>query len=169
MNKKLDITSIKNQWALILATGFGVGFIPFAPGTWGSLLSIFLYLMLLSIPFYIFVLSILILTLLGIWSSDISAFILADKDPSQVVIDEIAGMGICLFLVHPTKILGILFCFLAFRIFDILKPFPIGYLEKKFKRGFGIMVDDFVSGIIAGVIVLIIKAYFYKFMLTNNF
>jgi len=167
MNTKPDITSIKNQWALILATGFGVGFIPFAPGTWGSLLSVFLYLMLLPIPFYIFILSILILSLLGIWCSDISAFILADKDPSQVVIDEIAGMGICLFLVQPMKILGIIFCFLAFRTFDILKPFPIGYLEKKFKGGFGIMIDDLVAGIIAGIIVLIVRVYFYKFMLTT--
>ncbi len=164
MNKKADITRIKNQWALILATGFGVGFIPFAPGTWGSILSIAFYWMLKPLPFFFFILSVFIISFLGIWCSDISSYILCDRDPSEIIIDEIAGMGICLFLVHPSKMLEIGGCFLAFRTFDILKPFPIGYLEKKFDGGFGIMIDDIIAGIIAGIIVLIIKIYFYKFM-----
>ena len=135
---------------LILATWFGSGFLPLAPGTWGSLL---------SLPFAVgaynsgFIYSCLFLALILILSIPISgaaAIIFHREDPPPVVIDETAGIFVTLFFI-PLSWTGIITGFVLFRLFDILKPFPIGLIDKKLKGGAGIVLDDIIAGIYANI------------------
>lgn len=103
----------------------------------------------LSWPVYLLIF--FLLFALGIFVSDVYSRILKKDDPRSVVIDEAAGQMIALFLLSPQWAL----CgasFLLFRLFDIVKPFPIKQVES-FPRGFGIMLDDFVAAIFAGILI----------------
>lgn len=136
----------------ITATFFGAGYFPLAPGTITSAIMVLLYkffLHKLSWPVYLLIF--FLLFALGIFVSDVYSRILKKDDPRSVVIDEAAGQMIALFLLSPQWAL----CgasFLLFRLFDIVKPFPIKQVES-FPRGFGIMLDDFVAAIFAGILI----------------
>ena len=151
------------NFSAFLALGFGTGLIRKAPGTFGTLAAIpfFLFLQFFSKPLiYLFIITIFFI---GIYVADKTSQALAMKDPSCIVIDEIVGFLLLLILVAHipgaefsiTKIDYIL-AFILFRIFDIWKPFPIDLLEKKFKGGFGIMIDDIGASIYAYIIFIII-------------
>jgi phosphatidylglycerophosphatase A len=151
------------NFSAFLALGFGSGLMKKAPGTFGTLVAIpfFLFLQLLSQPLiYLFIFTVFFI---GIYVSDKTSQALAMKDPSCIVIDEIVGFLLLLILVGHltgggisiTKIDFIL-AFILFRIFDIWKPFPIDLLEKKFKGGFGIMIDDIGAAIYAFMIFMLI-------------
>lgn len=164
--------------ALALAT-FGVGYIKIAPGTWGSIVGVGLYLLIRLAEFGIWQIGltrgwrveqldawrivahlfIIILTsAIGIWAADRAAKILNKKDPQQVVIDEIAGQFIALMFV-PLNVSWwlILVGFVLFRFFDILKPYPINSMQE-LPGGFGVVVDDLVAGIYAAVVMSLIAA-----------
>lgn len=137
-----------NQLILAIATGLYVGKIPKAPGTWGSLLAI--------IPWYFFkdvsvstYLIILVATfVVGFFASGSAEKLLSQPDAGPIVIDEILGMFITLFLApaHPAAwVLG----FILFRIFDIWKPYPVSWFDQHIHGGIGIMMDDVVAGIYA--------------------
>jgi phosphatidylglycerophosphatase A len=136
----------------ITATFFGLGYFPFAPGTLSSAVIVLLYkffLHKLSWPIYLVLF--FFLFILGIFVSDIYSRMLKKDDPRSVVIDEAAGQLIALFLLTPQWT----YCaanFILFRIFDIVKPFPIKRVET-FPRGFGIMLDDLVAAIFAGILI----------------
>ncbi len=136
----------------ITATFFGLGFFPFAPGTLSSAVIVFLYkffLHKLSWPIYLVLF--LFLFVLGTFVSDFYSRMLKKEDPRTVVIDEVTGQLIALFLLSPQWT----YCvanFVLFRIFDIVKPFPIKRVET-FPRGFGIMLDDLVAAIFAGILI----------------
>ena len=151
------------NFSAFLALGFGSGLIKKAPGTFGTLVAIpfFLFLQFLSQPLiYLFIITIFFI---GIYVADKTSRALAMKDPSCIVIDEVVGFLLLLILVGHltgngisiTKIDFIL-AFILFRIFDIWKPFPIDLLEKKFKGGFGIMIDDIGAAIFAYIIFMLI-------------
>jgi len=172
----LPARSAKDYLALAIAT-CGVGYLPLAPGTWGSLLGVGLYLViefldgkfirsfagpnsfLLFAPISVFIaaelLLITVVTLVGIWAGSRSEKLFARKDPGKVVVDEVAGQLIALLPVLP-KVdpgwLSILTAFLAFRLFDIAKPYPARRLES-LESGLGIMADDIVAGAYAAVVV----------------
>ncbi len=129
---------------LFFATGFYVGYSPIAPGTAGSLLMILIFLLLPALTIFSHLLLILIISILGVWSSTRVAE-KKGKDPSIVVIDEMAGMSIAL-LACPVTIITFLTAFLAFRLFDIFKPFPIRKSEN-LPGGWGIMMDDIMAGL----------------------
>ena len=130
-------------WRFV-ATFFYLGKLPFAPGSWGSLGALLLWL-LLPVTFSVHLSVIIILFVLGIYSSSRMAKYLDDHDPSEVVIDEVVGMGISLFMLPHS--LGLYFlAFLLFRIIDILKPSFI-YRIQKLPGGWGIMLDDVMAGI----------------------
>jgi len=151
------------NFSAFLALGFGSGLIARAPGTFGTLAAIpfFIFLQFLSQPLiYLFIIT---MFFIGIYVADKTSQALAMKDPSCIVIDEIVGFLLLLILVvhlpgaeiSITKIDYIL-AFILFRIFDIWKPFPIDLLEKKYKGGFGIMIDDIGAAIYAYIIFILI-------------
>jgi phosphatidylglycerophosphatase A len=136
----------------IAATFFGMGYFPIAPGTLTSAIIVLLYkffLHRLSWPFYLFLF--FVLFILGAFVSEVYSRMLKKEDPRTVVIDEAAGQFIALFLLSPQwTICGA--TFILFRFFDIVKPFPIKKVET-LPGGFGIMLDDIVAAIFAGILI----------------
>ena len=133
---------------ILIATGLYSGYLPKAPGTWGSLVGLLLFLLLqkLSLPLYLTVLAGLFIV--GTFAAGETEKILDSRDPGIVVIDEIVGMLISLIAI-PAKPLYLLLGFILFRLFDIVKPFPIRLIDQRFHGGLGIMLDDVVAGIYA--------------------
>lgn len=131
---------------IFIATGCYSGYLPKAPGTWGSLVGLVLFFLLhkLSIPVYLAVTGTLFI--IGIFAAGEMEKILDHKDPGLVVIDEIVGMLITMTAV-PASPLTMGLGFILFRIFDIVKPFPVGLADKRFNGGLGIMLDDVFAGI----------------------
>ena len=132
------------------ATFFSLGKLPFAPGSWGSLGALILWL-LLPISFSIHLSVIVFLFVLGVYSSERVAKYMDDHDPSEVVIDEAVGMGISLFML-PHSFGLYLLAFILFRIFDIYKPLFI-YRIQNLSGGWGIMLDDVLAGLFTFAIV----------------
>lgn len=141
-----------NMTAKILSTFFGAGYTPIAPGTFTSLLIVLLYrfyLVRLDWPIYLALL--LIIFFLGVYVSTRFARELNKEDPQIIVIDEVLGQMIPLFLMKPDCLL-LAAAFVLFRFFDIIKPFPVNKAEQ-FPQGWGIMMDDLVAGLYAGIII----------------
>ena len=136
-------------WRFV-ATFFYIGKLPFAPGSWGSLGALLLWL-ILPVTFSVQLSVIIILFVLGVYSSSRMAKYLDDHDPSEVVIDEVVGMGISLFML-PHNFLLYLLSFILFRVFDILKPSFI-YRIQNLSGGWGIMLDDVLAGLLTFTIV----------------
>ena len=133
----------------LFATGLGVGKIPPMPGTYGSLLGAALFLLLPVGQIEIKIASILVLIFLGAYTASKIEIETGVPDNSIIVIDEIAGMWITLLFV-PMELWWIISAIVLFRILDIVKPFPIKKIER-FKRGYGVMLDDVAAGIYAGI------------------
>lgn len=138
----------------ILATGFGLGYLPVCPGSFGSLAAIGIYFLLLKLspPFHLGI--IIFFFLLGVWISCKAEVILEKKDPGEVIIDEIIGYLITMGLI-PFNLIKAIAGFLLFRLFDILKPFPIRRAER-IQGGWGIMLDDAIAGLYAALILRIL-------------
>ena len=136
-------------WRFI-ATFFYLGKLPFAPGSWGSLGALLLWL-LLPVTFSVHLYALIILFILGVYSSSRMAKYLDDHDPSEVVIDEVVGMGISLFML-PHSLGLYLLAFILFRVFDILKPSFIYHIQN-LSGGWGIMLDDVLAGLITFALV----------------
>ena len=136
----------------IISTCFGIGYFPLAPGTLTSFVVVLLYkyyLFRLSWPLYF---GFFVLTFsAGIYISGRHAKDLNKSDPRSIVIDEAAGQILALFALNPTWFLCLLNFFL-FRFFDIIKPYPIKKVET-FRGGWGIMLDDFVAAVYAGILI----------------
>ena len=132
------------RFHLFFATGFFIGYSPIAPGTAGSLLMISIFVLLPPLTIFTQLLFILLISILGVWSSSKVAE-KKGKDPSIVVIDEMAGISVAL-LACPRTVIAFLTAFITFRLFDIFKPFPIRNCEK-LPHGWGIMMDDIVAGL----------------------
>ena len=142
-----------------LALGCGSGLGPKAPGTVGTLMAIPLYLLLAPLSWPIYLTVVVLSALVGIAICDISAKKMGEHDHPGIVWDEFVGYWITMFLA-PAGWLWIATGFVLFRIFDILKPWPIRWLDRHVAGGFGIMVDDVLAGI-AAFVVLHIIAYYY--------
>lgn len=138
--------------AKTIATFFGLGYFPLAPGTLTSLAAVFLYklyLKKLSWPLYLAL--IVLLFVAGMAASTAYSMSLNKKDPRKVVIDEAAGQLLCLFRMNDAWFLLAL-SFVLFRIFDIVKPFPIKKIER-LPKGLGIMADDIAAAFYTGILV----------------
>lgn len=144
-----------DKWICFFATGCFSGRAPFAPGTFGSLPAIPLCYALSRLDILSAAGLTLLLILLSIWLSGRAEIILNVKDPGCIVVDEIAGMTVAL-LGLPFNAVTVAAGFILFRLFDITKPFPVGYLDKHLSGGPGIVADDLAAGILAnGVIRLV--------------
>jgi len=138
-----------------LALGFGSGLAPKAPGTFGTLVAVPLVLLLSNIPPFYLALLILFMSLSGIYICGKAATDAGVHDHGAIVWDEIVGLMITMFMM-PITWQSMLVGFVLFRFFDILKPWPISYLDKNCTGGFGIMIDDIVAGIAAWLIMWVI-------------
>lgn len=138
-----------------LAFGFGSGLAPVAPGTFGTLAAIPLYLLMATLPWTVYLLLTVMAFFLGIYICHRASQNLGVHDHGGIVWDEFVGLWITLFLV-PNEWHWLLAGFLLFRFFDIVKPFPIKWLDKKVKGGFGIMIDDVIAGLFAWIILMIL-------------
>ncbi|MDH4099414.1 MAG: phosphatidylglycerophosphatase A [Nitrospirota bacterium] len=139
-----------NRAAVFIATGGGAGYSPWAPGTAGSLVGILPALLLSQISPIAGLGLIIAVTLAGVWASSVAEKHFDKKDASPIVIDEIAGQMITLWLVPPS--VGFVVAgFLLFRFFDILKPFPARQLQDNLPGGWGVMMDDVAAGIYANL------------------
>ena len=143
--------NFKEKAAVFLATGFYVGNIPFAPGTFGSLLGLPLCFILAGIQLPPAIIAVVLFIGLAVWVSNNAARTLKRKDPGCIVIDEIAGMMVTLIGV-PVHLTSVIIGFILFRILDIAKPFPIRMIDKRLSGGLGIVADDVVAGIFANML-----------------
>ncbi len=150
---KLDL---KNPWHFI-AVGFGSGLSKKAPGTVGSLAAIPLCALLMQFPIFLEIVFILFSFYIGTKACQKAEDAMGMHDHGGIVIDEFVGMFISI-LFLPKTIMSLILAFILFRIFDILKPFPIGYVDKRVSGGFGIMIDDVIAGIFALISAHIIYA-----------
>jgi phosphatidylglycerophosphatase A len=136
---------------MLIATGCYSGYLPKAPGTWGSLVGLLLFYLLhtISLPVYLAVVAGLFV--LGSFAAGEAEKILDNQDPGVVVIDEIVGMLITMIAVPATAV-NMILGFIIFRIFDIAKPFPVNLFDQRFHGGLGIMLDDVMAGIYSLII-----------------
>ena len=155
-----------NTLAKAIATGFGSGYLPVAPGTWGAALATLITYVIavysnlgIDLDIWLIVLSI-VFTVLGIWSANV----LQDEwghDPGKIVMDEMVGIWISMIFV-PFSIVNLLLAFGLFRLYDIWKPWIVKKAEN-LDGGLGVMADDIVAGIFANVtiqFILVVSKYF---------
>jgi len=153
---KVTSTSVSHSISLtdpghLLALGLGAGLVSKAPGTWGSLLAVPLFLVLAPYHEAVYVGWVAVLFVAGVYLSGRTARALGVHDHSAIVIDEVVGMLVTWVAVAPgwfTIIAG----FLLFRFFDIVKPWPISRVDQGLEGGMGIMLDDLLAGLMAAVV-----------------
>ena len=148
---------ISERAVIFLATGFFVGTVPFASGTFGSIIGLPLVFLLSRINLLLSVAIILLFILFAIGIASATEKILNQKDPAKIVIDEIAGIMVA-FTGLPFNLKTVIAGFVIFRVFDILKPFPIRSLERRVSGGSGVVLDDVLAGVYAN---LILRLAFY--------
>ena len=147
------------HFILILATGFGVGYSPVAPGTLGTLVAIPVYYFGSNISSPIYEITLIGFFFLSVWISENAEIFFGKKDDQRIVIDEIMGFLITMLWVPKTGIFVVIGFFL-FRFFDILKPFPIRRVERKLKGGYGVVLDDVIAGVYANIVLQVITQFF---------
>lgn len=143
---------------MLVATGFYTGHLPKAPGTWGTLVAFPLHFLLLRLPGGMYYPALGIIFLLAVFTAGSAEKILDRADPGLIVIDEIIGMLIGLIAV-PLKPVPLLCAFLLFRVFDVLKPFPVGWVDSRLHGGLGIVLDDVVAGIYTLLVMQFLKHF----------
>lgn len=153
---------MKEKFLLLLASGFGAGLAPLAPGTFGTLVGVPICLLCLPLPWLGRLPVVLALLILSIYVAGRAEEIYQKKDDQRIVIDEIVGFQVTMLPVMITA-LHLFIGFLLFRIFDILKPFPLQHLQR-LPGGWGIVLDDVGAGIYAGLVMLLLTL-FIKFCL----
>jgi phosphatidylglycerophosphatase A len=147
--------SFRSKFILYLATGFGLGRLPKAPGTFGTFLGLPLAIGMNRLSWSWAVMGVLLFIIFSIIIAQLAEGILKKQDPANVVIDEVVGMLLTLFALE-INFITIILGFILFRILDILKPFPVGWLDKKLTGGIGIVADDVAAGIMSNLILRII-------------
>lgn len=153
-----------------LASGFGTGYLPYMPGTWGSLVAIPLAWILMPFGWEALLIATIFIFLLG-WalSQKLIQVDPHDTDPSYIVIDEIAGQLLTYCIIQwfnaSLTLLGFGIGFVFFRAFDIWKPFPIGWVDQRLANsistaGLGVMVDDLIAAVPAAVFAILLLALY---------
>ena len=150
MAKNPSIRQVFTHPVHLLAFGFGSGLAPKAPGTVGTLPAIPIYLLLQPMGLMYYSIGFILLCLFSIYIAGKSARLLGVHDHSGIVIDEICGCLLVLWFV-PDQWLWIVAGFIIFRGYDIVKPWPINYLDRHVGGGFGIVLDDLMAGIYAAL------------------
>lgn len=163
MANPLSLISLKNPWHL-LATGFGSGLSPIIPGTMGTLAAIPFYLLLVQLPLPLYLVVVAAACVVGVKICQVTSDDMRVHDHGSIVWDEFAGFWITmlvvpLFNLSVTDWKWLLTGFVLFRFFDMVKPWPIGWLDKQVHGGLGIMLDDIVAGVMAGFALYAVGKY----------
>ncbi|MBF0492218.1 MAG: phosphatidylglycerophosphatase A [Deltaproteobacteria bacterium] len=140
---------------LFFATAGGLGYIKKGSGTFGTLVGILLYWAVYALPLTSYSLFLFTFIVFSIWVSSLAETYFNEKDSSKIVIDEVAGFLVTM-LAIPFHWLWIALGFGLFRLFDIWKPFPICWIEKNTKGGFGVVIDDVLAGVVANLLLRVI-------------
>ncbi|MDJ0957598.1 MAG: phosphatidylglycerophosphatase A [Arenicellales bacterium] len=143
---------------MALAFGLGIGLTPKLPGTVGTLLAIPLWWWLSNLDLNSYLLITACAFLFGIWICQRASERLGQHDHSGIVFDEIVGYLLALVVV-PVSVGWLLLSFVLFRFFDVVKPWPICWLDRRIKGGLGVMLDDLAAGIFTAVIILAARAF----------
>jgi phosphatidylglycerophosphatase A len=147
-----------------LACGFGSGLTPVAQGTFGSLAALLPWLLLRELPLWIYLIVLLVGFAIGVWACDVAGRALGVSDHRSLVWDEFVGQWVTLVpLLLPALLPAsgfhwwmLALGFVLFRLFDVWKPWPIRWFDRRVKGGFGVMVDDLVAGVFAAVVLAIV-------------
>jgi phosphatidylglycerophosphatase A len=142
----------------LFATGLGLGLMPFAPGTFGTLLGVGLYWLLWHLPIVHYIIFVVVFIAFSSWVADKAQDLYGTQDPGQIVIDEVAGFLVTM-IGHPWGWKAVVAGFILFRIFDILKPFPIRRIDRTIHSGFGVVLDDVVAGVYANVCLVLVMRF----------
>lgn len=159
MNNALLKKRVFSRFSYWLAFGFGSGLSPRAPGTCGTLAAIPLYFGLSFLPDSLYAVFVFFAFVVGVYVASIVTKELGVEDFSGVVWDEMVGYFLTMMFI-PIHFTWMAIGFVLFRFFDILKPFPIGWIEKRVQGGFGIMLDDVLAAIPAWLILRCLVYYF---------
>ncbi|MBW1898725.1 MAG: phosphatidylglycerophosphatase A [Deltaproteobacteria bacterium] len=141
----------RERAVLFLATGFYIGTVPFAPGTFGSIIGLPICFLISRLDILLAVICTVLFIFFAIWIAAAAEEVLKKEDAGEIVIDEVAGL-IITFIGLPFTLKTMIAGFVIFRAFDILKPFPIRTLEKKIAGGLGVVLDDVLAGIYGNLI-----------------
>jgi phosphatidylglycerophosphatase A len=136
-----------------IATLGPIGYLPIAPGTWGSLFAVLFYY-LLKPPFPVQLFLIISVTAIGTIAAHSAEKVLNEKDSGHIVIDEFAGYAVSI-LALPGTLTFLAAAFLLFRFFDILKPPPVRWIERTFPGGAGVVSDDLMAGVYTNLLLQI--------------
>jgi len=140
----------KNDFVIFLATGFFTGFLPTMPGTWGTFAGIPLVIISHRLTSIMQAVVTVVLVFFAAFIAGRAEILFEDRDARPIVIDEMVGFLITL-LWLPLNLLTLCLGFVLFRLFDIVKPPPIGILDKRLHGGWGIVLDDVVAGVFANI------------------
>ena len=137
-----------NSLSKVIATAFGAGYSPIAPGTCGTAVAVPLAFALRSLPVWQFAAVVVAVTALGIWAADRADRAWGTHDSGRIVIDEVAGYLTTMTLVDRGHWIPLVVGFVIFRALDILKPPPVRWLDENLPGGWGVVLDDIAAGVI---------------------
>lgn len=146
-----------------LATGFEFGYLPGAPGTYGTVIGVGLYLAIRGLPLVSYILFCAAFVFFSMWVVRGALPDFEGDDPPAIVIDEMAGFLVTM-IGHPFTWLNVGIAFVLFRLFDIIKPPPIRQMEKKIKGAWGVVLDDVAAGVFANILLWV-----FVFLYSANF
>ena len=142
-----------------IALGFGSGLSPWAPGTVGSLAALLPWLALRTLPLSLYLLALALAFALGVWACGCAARRVQLHDPGAFVFDEFVGQWAALLFVARGPWWAVLSAFALFRLFDVWKPFPVGWADRRLRGGLGVMADDVLAGsMAAGWVWIVLEA-----------
>ena len=158
---------MKKKLAFFIASFFGVGYAPFASGPFGSLASFILIYPAIRYFGWVGLAFLTLISFFAGWIASHTVLKYTEHDPGLIVMDEVAGQSLTMLILLPSyyKVGGnlalfFLLSFILFRFFDIKKPLLVGYVDQRVKNSFGVMFDDILAGIFAGLVGIILVAIF---------
>lgn len=160
-NQRPSFRSVWTNPVHFVACGFGVGLLPIAPGTWGTLAALPIYFILIKFSLTTYIIVTVLLNILGIWLCGVTNRDFGTDDHPAAVWDEIAAFLIVLIAIPPTWYF-ILMGFILFRIFDIWKPWPISWIDQSIHGGLGVVLDDVVAALVSLGILHLLRFWFFS-------
>lgn len=143
-----------NSLAKALATAFGAGYSPIAPGTCGTVVTIPLAWALAPLVMWQYLAVVAAITALGIWAATRADRAWGSHDSGRIVIDEVAGYLVTMTFVSRTSAVALGIGFIVFRVLDITKPFPVRWIDENWPGGWGVVLDDVAAGVMGAFLML---------------